>query len=66
MTILVTGATGNVGRQAVDQLAKRGADVCRTVEQGDLIPGAGDVDRLTKLLDRPLRTYRDFAAEIAV
>jgi uncharacterized protein YbjT (DUF2867 family) len=27
MTILVTGATGNVGRQAVDQLVKRGADV---------------------------------------
>src|SRR3954451_11399062 len=27
MTILVTGATGNVGRQVVDHLVKRGADV---------------------------------------
>lgn len=28
-------------------------------------PNAGDVDRLTKLLGRPLRTYRNFASEIA-
>ena len=27
MTILVTGATGRVGRQVVQQLVKRGADV---------------------------------------
>src|SRR3954463_14544281 len=27
MTILVTGATGTVGRQVVEQLVKRGADV---------------------------------------
>ena len=27
MTILVTGATGTVGRNVVDQLIKRGADV---------------------------------------
>src|SRR4051812_26356459 len=27
MTILVTGATGNVGRNVVDQLVRRGADV---------------------------------------
>jgi nucleoside-diphosphate-sugar epimerase len=27
MTILVTGATGTVGSQVVDQLVKRGADV---------------------------------------
>ncbi|MER8431219.1 NmrA/HSCARG family protein [Mesorhizobium caraganae] len=27
MTILVTGATGNIGRQVVDHLVKRGADV---------------------------------------
>lgn len=27
MTILVTGATGNVGRQVVEHLVKRGADV---------------------------------------
>src|SRR5437762_9495900 len=27
MTILITGATGNVGRQVVEQLVKRGADV---------------------------------------
>jgi uncharacterized protein YbjT (DUF2867 family) len=30
-----------------------------------MIPAAGDVDRLTALLGRPLRTYREFAAEIA-
>lgn len=29
-----------------------------------MIPHAGDVDRLTKILGRPLHTYRDFAAEI--
>jgi uncharacterized protein YbjT (DUF2867 family) len=28
-----------------------------------MVPEAGDVDRLTALLGRPLRTYRDFAAE---
>src|SRR3712207_6461649 len=27
MTILVTGATGTIGRQVVEQLTKRGADV---------------------------------------
>ncbi|QAY76783.1 SDR family oxidoreductase [Sphingosinicella sp. BN140058] len=30
-----------------------------------MVPDAGDVDRLTALLGRPLRPYRDFAAEIA-
>ncbi|MFZ3483386.1 SDR family oxidoreductase [Sphingomonas sp. 3-13AW] len=30
-----------------------------------MIPDAGDVDRLTALLGRPLRSYRDFAARIA-
>jgi hypothetical protein len=29
------------------------------------VPAAGDVDRLTALLGRRLRTYRDFAAGIA-
>jgi uncharacterized protein YbjT (DUF2867 family) len=56
MTILVTGATGNVGRQVVDQLVKRSADVRAlvrdpakanlpagvSVAQGDLL----DVDSL--------------------
>ncbi|MGC2779428.1 MAG: NmrA/HSCARG family protein [Bradyrhizobium sp.] len=56
MTILVTGATGTVGRHVVDQLAKRGADVRALVRdpakakfpaavevaQGDLL----DVDSL--------------------
>ncbi|MBZ9733057.1 NmrA/HSCARG family protein [Mesorhizobium sp. CA18] len=36
----------------------------RFISEG-MIPDAGDVDRLTKLLGRPLRTYRDIAAEIA-
>lgn len=31
-----------------------------------MVPDAGDVERLTKLLGRPLRSYRDFAAEISV
>lgn len=30
-----------------------------------MIPDAGDVERLTALLGRPLRSYRDFASEIA-
>jgi uncharacterized protein YbjT (DUF2867 family) len=30
-----------------------------------MIPEAGDVERLTTLLGRPLRSYREFAAEIA-
>jgi uncharacterized protein YbjT (DUF2867 family) len=30
-----------------------------------MLPEAGDVERLTRLLGRPLRTYRDFAAGIA-
>jgi uncharacterized protein YbjT (DUF2867 family) len=56
MTILVTGATGTIGRQVVEQLARRGADVRAlvrdpakanfpagvTVVQGDLL----DVDKL--------------------
>jgi uncharacterized protein YbjT (DUF2867 family) len=56
MTILVTGATGTVGRQVIEQLVKRGADVRAlvrdpakanlpagvTVVQGDLL----DVDSL--------------------
>jgi len=30
-----------------------------------MIPEAGDVDRLTRILGRPLHNYRDFAAQIA-
>ncbi|MBZ9854143.1 NmrA/HSCARG family protein [Mesorhizobium sp. CA13] len=30
-----------------------------------MLPAAGDVERLTELLGRPLHPYRDFAAEIA-
>jgi uncharacterized protein YbjT (DUF2867 family) len=29
-----------------------------------MVPDAGDVDRLTKLLGRPLRSYRDYVAQI--
>lgn len=36
----------------------------RFVSDG-MVPEAGDVERLTKLLGRPLRSYRDFAAGIA-
>ncbi|HKJ62327.1 MAG TPA: NmrA/HSCARG family protein, partial [Hyphomicrobiales bacterium] len=30
-----------------------------------MLPDAGDVARLTALLSRPLRSYRDFASEVA-
>jgi len=30
-----------------------------------MVPDAGDIDRLTTLLGRPLRSYRDFVAQIA-
>lgn len=30
-----------------------------------MIPASGDVDRLTAMLGRPLRSYRDFAADVA-
>jgi uncharacterized protein YbjT (DUF2867 family) len=36
----------------------------RFVSDG-MVPEAGDVERLTTLLGRPLRTYRDFVAGIA-
>ncbi|MGK6318325.1 NmrA/HSCARG family protein [Sphingomonas sp. DT-204] len=36
----------------------------RFLEHG-MVPEAGDVDRLTSLLGRPLRSYRDFAAQVA-
>ncbi|MGT2437356.1 SDR family oxidoreductase [Bradyrhizobium betae] len=41
MTILVTGATGTIGRQVVEQLVKRGADVRVLVRDPDegQIPG---------------------------
>jgi uncharacterized protein YbjT (DUF2867 family) len=46
MTILVTGATGNVGRQVVEQLVKRGADVhalVRNPAKANLTPGVNVV-----------------------
>ncbi|TPN37145.1 NmrA/HSCARG family protein [Mesorhizobium sp. B2-3-3] len=36
----------------------------RFITEG-MVPDAGDVERLTKLLGRSLRSYRDFASEIA-
>ncbi|XXU53048.1 hypothetical protein WME81_35575 [Sorangium sp. So ce1078] len=84
MTILVTGATGTVGRQVVEQLAKRGAGSEQSLRRfmpswmafdmrlmserfltEGMLPEAGDAARLTTLLGRALRSYRDFAAEIA-
>lgn len=32
--------------------------------QGGMLPEGGDVERLTALLGRPLRTYRDFATQL--
>lgn len=140
MTILVTGATGTVGRQVIQQLVKRGADVRALVRdlskadfpasvdvvQGDLLDvdalraaftgvstlfllnavvadeytqallalnvareagierivylsvihsdryvsvphfaGKYGVERMTELLGRPLRSYRQFATQVA-
>ena len=58
MTILVTGATGNVGRHVVEQLVKRGAEVralVRDPAKADFEPGVAvvqgdllDVDALRK------------------
>ena len=45
MTILVTGATGTVGRNVVDQLIKRGADVralVRDPSKANLPAGVAD------------------------
>jgi uncharacterized protein YbjT (DUF2867 family) len=44
MTILVTGATGNVGRNVVEQLVKRGADVRALVRDSSTAGLAADVD----------------------
>jgi len=37
--------------------------VTRALFDDGMLPEAGDVERLTALLGRPLRTYRDFALE---
>lgn len=37
----------------------------RYVSDG-MIPEAGDVERLTKILGRPLHSYRDFASQLAI
>ncbi len=39
--------------------------MCERFLTDGMVPEAGDVDRLTAMLDRPLRSYRDFATEIA-
>ena len=31
-----------------------------------MIPEAGDIERLTKILGRPLHSYRDFASQLAI
>jgi uncharacterized protein YbjT (DUF2867 family) len=61
MTILVTGATGNVGRQVVEQLAARGANIralVRDPSKARLPPGVPivqgdflDVDSMRKALE---------------
>ena len=39
--------------------------MCERFLTDGMIPEAGDVERLTALLGRPLRSYHDFATEIA-
>lgn len=39
--------------------------MCERFLTDGMVPEAGDVDRLTAMLGRPLRSYRDFATEIA-
>jgi hypothetical protein len=41
------------------------ASVQWRLESDGMIPEAGDVERLTTLLERPLRSYREFATGIA-
>lgn len=35
------------------------------IQKDGMLPNPGDTERLTTLLGRPLRSYRDFAAETA-
>lgn len=68
MTILVTGATGTIGRHVVEQLVQRGAfvrDPARAAFPASVQIAQGDVERLVALLGRPLASYRDVAATIA-
>jgi uncharacterized protein YbjT (DUF2867 family) len=39
--------------------------MCGRFQQDGMVANPGDVDRLTRLLGRPLRSYTDFAAETA-
>jgi len=39
--------------------------MCERFLTDGMVPETGDVDRLTAMLGRPLRSYRDFATEIA-
>ncbi|MER3355857.1 MAG: NmrA/HSCARG family protein, partial [Hoeflea sp. D1-CHI-28] len=39
--------------------------MCERFLTEGMLPDAGDVVRLSTLLGRPLRSYRDFATEIA-
>lgn len=36
----------------------------RYVSDG-MVPQAGDIERLTRILGRPLHSYRDFASKLA-
>ena len=61
MRVLVTGATGNVGRPTVDALRARAHDVVAAVRGGDPGPFEGVVDpTLGDVLGRPPTTMRAF------
>ena len=49
MTILVTGATGHLGRLVIDSLLARGAS------PDDIVAGVRDLDRASDLVDRGVR-----------
>ena len=68
MTILVTGSTGRIGTQVVQQLARGGRAVRAMMaryQRDGAVAAPEDLSRLTTLLGRPPRRYRDFAAETA-
>ncbi|XP_026479014.1 retinol dehydrogenase 14-like [Ctenocephalides felis] len=72
-TIIVTGATGGIGRETAEELARRGARVilaCRNADSAckardEIVSATGNRDVHVKLLDLSrMRSVREFAADV--